>query len=142
MDGLGPLLGPGAGAALVSCLWALATAIKRRSEASAVMVEAEAKTEAASAGAVMGLLDQLHLLRKDLDRETAARVALQGRVDQLDDELAEAKSRAQHLESQMGIMAVERDQAVQWAKHLAEELAELRRQIQGSHTIPSTVPRK
>jgi len=158
MDAVGPLVdlltGPGMGGAAVGLAWALVAAIKRhsaasatKSEAEAAVLVAEAKTETASAGAVMGLLDQLHLLRRDLEREVAAREALQLRVDSLSDELDEARSRAAHLEGQVHVLTLEaqhereeKSAAQRWAESLRRELGELRAALTAGHSTSIDLP--
>ena len=115
------------GAALVGLVWALATAVKRRSEASAAQDEASAK-------AVVTVLAMVTDLRRDLERETAARTRLQEHVDRLEVALAESQSRAAHLEGQIHVLTLEKQQAQKWATSLATELAELRRALESGHT--------
>lgn len=104
-------------------LGTLAAAYRRRSDAGAAAIDE--------------LVIQIGAVRRDLERETAARMELQKCVDRLEVALAEAQSRAAHLEGQIHILTVEKQQAEKWAAALAQELAELRRQIQGGHTRPS-----
>lgn len=136
MDELVAVLGgPAMGAALVGLVWALSRAIDKRASASAAQ-------DTASAAAVNELIVQIGAVRRDLERETVARVRLQEHVDRLESALAEAQSRASHLEGQVHILTLEKQQAEGWARSLAAELAELRLQIQGSHTVPSSVPKR
>lgn len=111
MDALGPLLqaigGPAMGAALVLLVKALASAIKRRGESGAAAEEANAK-------AVVQLVVQLGDLRRDLEREVAARLKLEAEVVSMREQLEQAESSRQHYESQVHI--------------LTQELAQLRSQ--------------
>lgn len=116
-------------------LGTLAAAWKRRSEGAAAQ-------DSAGAAAIAELIVQIGAVRRDLERETAARIQLQEHVDRLENALVEAETRAAHLSGQVHILTLEKAQAEQWARALAEELAELRRQIQGSHTVPSSVPKR
>lgn len=102
MDALSTIGGPAMGAALTGLVWALARAIKRRGEASSALDEANAK-------AVVELVAQLGDLRKDLERETAARMRLEQRVENLQGQLDETESRARHYESQVAILSKQLD---------------------------------
>jgi chromosome segregation ATPase len=138
---LDTLTGPGMGAALVGCVWALAKAIRARSEGAAAKDVAEAASESAAAKAVTELVVQLGQMRADLSRETAARMALEGRVQALQDDLARETSTRMHLEGQIHVLTLEvtkerqaRQSAEGWAHSLANELAELRRALTSGHT--------
>lgn len=134
------LSGPALGGAVVGLLWALARVVQRRGEAAAAQDEASAK-------AVVELVAQLGDLRRDLDREQAARERLQQQVDHLEQQLSTASSRCAYLEGQVdqltreaGAERARATQAEARAEALAGELGELRRAIQGGHTLPSGIP--
>jgi chromosome segregation ATPase len=134
------LIGPTMGAALVGLVWALATAIKRRSEGAAAQDEASAK-------AVVAVLAMVTDLRADLDREQVSRRALEQELRELRDDHEEEKSKRQHYESQVAILqselAVERRERVAaegWATALAKELAELRRALESGYTKVTLPP--
>lgn len=134
------LLQPAMGAALTGLVWALATAIRRRGEGSAARDEAAAK-------AVVELVAQLSDLRRDLDREQAARERLQRQVDQLEEQLGTATSRCAHLEGMVTVLTREAgeeraraQQAEARAEALAVELRELRIAITGGHTTVTLPP--
>lgn len=141
MDALSTLAGPGMGAALVGLVWALAKAIRARSESAAAKETAEAASESAAAKAVTELVVQMGEMRRGLERAAARTAKLEARVVELESQLAEASSRASHLEGQVHVLTLEaqhersaRLSAEKWATSLAGELAELRRALTAGHT--------
>lgn len=120
--------GPALGAALTGLVWALATAIKRRSEGAAAQDEASAK-------AVQAVLIMVTDLRGDLDREQAARERLEREVGVLREELDREKSLRQHYESQYAILAKELELERRNSSALKAEMDGLRRDIMGKITV-------
>jgi metal-dependent amidase/aminoacylase/carboxypeptidase family protein len=111
------------------------------------LLRGRAKRDEASAAAVSELIVQIGAVRRDLQRETLARVALQGQVDTLETQLGEAVSRSAHLEGQVHVLTLEarsereariRSEAREAA--LATELHELRAAITGGHTTVTLPP--
>jgi hypothetical protein len=125
LTGLG---GPAMGAALVGLVWALATAIKRRAEGAAAQDEAGAK-------ATVLVMAMVHDLRGDLDREQAARGALEQELRELRDDHEEEKSKRQHYESQYAIVVAELAMERKNSAALKVEMDGLRRDIMGKITI-------
>ena len=135
------------GAALIGLIWAIADAIKQRARARAAVETAEAETESAAAKAVVELVARQSDLRRDLEREQAARERLQAQVDHLEQLLSEAVSRASHLEGQIHVLTqqaamerTERLRAESRAEALAAELRDLRLAIAGGHSSITLPP--
>jgi seryl-tRNA synthetase len=136
------LAGPTMGAALAGLVVAVATFVRRRGEASASALEAEAAQDKAGADAVLELLSQMRSMRRDLERVTA-------RVAELERDLGDATAQRLHWENEARIARAERDHAI--AARVAADAraeastAELKRallQIHGGFTHTSDMPPK
>lgn len=111
------------------------------------LLKGRGRMSEASAAAVSELIVQIGAVRRDLERETVARAALQGQVDTLERQLGEATSRGAHLEGQLHVHQLElraeraaRLRAETRAEALAAELRELREAISGGHTTITLPP--
>ncbi|HYC44491.1 MAG TPA: hypothetical protein VED01_03305 [Burkholderiales bacterium] len=108
----------------------------------------------AHAAAVSELIVQIGAVRRDLERETQARVGLQKQVDTLETQLGEAVSRGAHLEGQVHVLTLEAqneraarvraearaEAAEARAEALAAEMRELRTAVSGGHTTITLPP--